>query len=46
MSFVIYPAIDLRGGKCVRLKQGDYGQETVYSEDPLNVAQTFIEQRA
>ncbi|MBI0392046.1 1-(5-phosphoribosyl)-5-[(5-phosphoribosylamino)methylideneamino]imidazole-4-carboxamide isomerase [Thermoactinomyces sp. CICC 24226] len=46
MSFVIYPAIDLRGSKCVRLKQGDYGQETVYSEDPLNVAQTFIEQGA
>ena len=30
----IWPAIDLRGGKCVRLKQGDYAQETVYGEDP------------
>ena len=30
----IWPAIDLRGGKCVRLKQGDYGQETVFGDDP------------
>jgi len=34
----IIPAIDLRQGKCVRLYQGDYGQETVFSEDPLSVA--------
>lgn len=38
MSFVIYPAIDIRNGKCVRLKQGDYAQETVYREDPVEVA--------
>ncbi len=31
----IWPAIDLRGGKCVRLKQGDYAQETVYGDDDL-----------
>ena len=30
---IIFPAIDLRGGKCVRLVQGDFGRETVYSDD-------------
>ena len=34
----VIPAIDLRGGKCVRLYQGDYAQETVYSDDPLETA--------
>jgi len=34
----IIPAIDLRGGKCVRLYQGDYSQETVFSEDPVGIA--------
>ena len=34
----IIPAIDLIDGKCVRLYQGDYSQETVYSEDPVQVA--------
>ena len=34
----IWPAIDLRGGKCVRLRQGDYGQETVFGDDPAIVA--------
>jgi len=34
----ILPAIDLRGGKCVRLRQGDYGQETVFSDDPVEMA--------
>ncbi|TVX88028.1 1-(5-phosphoribosyl)-5-[(5-phosphoribosylamino)methylideneamino]imidazole-4-carboxamide isomerase [Paenibacillus agilis] len=37
-AFTIYPAIDIRGGKCVRLVQGDYGQETVYNEHPAEVA--------
>lgn len=41
MSFVLYPAIDLRGGKCVRLYQGDYGAETVYDADPVNVARKW-----
>lgn len=36
--FIIYPAIDIRGGKCVRLIQGDYGQETVYNDNPVEVA--------
>lgn len=43
MSFVLYPAIDIRGGKCVRLTQGDYGRETVYAEDPLEMAERWIE---
>jgi len=34
----IIPSIDLRDGRCVRLYQGDYNQETVFSEDPLDVA--------
>ena len=34
----IIPAIDLRNGKCVRLYQGDYGKETVFSDDPVAVA--------
>ncbi|MCD9622535.1 1-(5-phosphoribosyl)-5-[(5-phosphoribosylamino)methylideneamino]imidazole-4-carboxamide isomerase [Rhabdothermincola salaria] len=37
----LYPAIDLRGGKCVRLYQGDYGRETVYGDDPVAQAQAF-----
>jgi len=34
----IIPAIDLRNGKCVRLYQGDYGKETIFSDDPVSVA--------
>ena len=34
----IIPAIDLRGGRCVRLHQGDYSKETVFSNDPVGVA--------
>lgn len=41
MSFTIYPAIDIRGGKCVRLVQGDYEQETVYGEEPVEVAKLW-----
>lgn len=37
----IIPAIDLIGGKCVRLTQGDYGQKKVYNDNPLEVAQRF-----
>ena len=40
-AFTIYPAIDIRGGRCVRLVQGDYGQETVYDESPLDVARRW-----
>src|SRR5437868_751072 len=38
----IWPAIDLRGGKCVRLRQGDYQRETVYGDDPAEVARRWI----
>ncbi len=34
----IWPAIDLRGGKCVRLQQGDYQRETVFADDPVAMA--------
>ena len=37
----LYPAIDLRGGKCVRLYQGDFDQETIYGEDPVAQALAF-----
>ena len=37
----IIPAIDLRGGNCVRLYQGDYEQETVFSDDPLAIAERW-----
>jgi phosphoribosylformimino-5-aminoimidazole carboxamide ribotide isomerase len=38
----IYPAIDLRGGQCVRLKQGDYAQETVFGADPAEMARRWV----
>ena len=38
MPFEVIPAIDLRGGKCVRLLQGDYAKETVYGDDPVEMA--------
>ena len=42
MSVVdLYPAIDLLGGRVVRLRQGDYADETVYGDDPLAVARDF-----
>jgi len=37
----LFPAIDLRGGRCVRLYQGDYDRETAYGTDPVAVAQAF-----
>ncbi|RYY71167.1 MAG: 1-(5-phosphoribosyl)-5-[(5-phosphoribosylamino)methylideneamino]imidazole-4-carboxamide isomerase, partial [Chitinophagaceae bacterium] len=39
-NFVI-PAIDIIGGKAVRLTQGDYGKKTVYHEDPVEIAKSF-----
>lgn len=38
----IWPAIDLRGGKCVRLMQGDYQRETVYGDDPAAMARRWV----
>ena len=42
----LYPAIDLRDGRCVRLYQGDYDRETVYGEDPVAQAQAFVAEGA
>ncbi|HEX75624.1 MAG TPA: 1-(5-phosphoribosyl)-5-[(5-phosphoribosylamino)methylideneamino]imidazole-4-carboxamide isomerase [Dehalococcoidia bacterium] len=42
----IIPAVDIKGGKCVRLYQGDYSQETVFSEDPVAVALNWQAQGA
>ncbi|MBW3614024.1 MAG: 1-(5-phosphoribosyl)-5-((5-phosphoribosylamino)methylideneamino)imidazole-4-carboxamide isomerase [Actinobacteria bacterium] len=39
----LYPAIDLRGGRCVRLYQGDFDRETVYDSDPVARARAFAE---
>lgn len=44
--FTIYPAIDLRGGRVVRLKQGRAENETVYSDDPANIARQWADQGA
>lgn len=43
MSMEILPAIDLIGGKCVRLKKGDYDKVTTYNDDPIKVALSFKE---
>jgi phosphoribosylformimino-5-aminoimidazole carboxamide ribotide isomerase len=43
---LILPAIDLRGGKCVRLRQGDYSRETVFGDDPAAMARRWVEQGA
>lgn len=40
-EFTVYPAIDIRGGKCVRLLQGDYNKETVYGDRPAEMAERF-----
>ncbi len=42
MGFEILPAIDLRDGRVVRLRQGDFAQETAYGADPVAVAETFV----
>lgn len=46
MTAQLYPAIDLRAGRVVRLLQGDYDQETTYGDDPVAVAVSFAEQGA
>jgi phosphoribosylformimino-5-aminoimidazole carboxamide ribotide isomerase len=40
---LIYPAIDIYEGKCVRLRQGDYAEQKVYSENPADVARSFLD---
>lgn len=42
----IWPAIDLRGGLCVRLRQGDYDRETVFGDDPAEMARRWVQQGA
>ena len=46
MNFILYPAIDVREGRIVRLRQGDYAQETRYEGAPLAVAQGYAAQGA
>lgn len=41
--FEILPAIDLRAGRVVRLRQGDFARETAYSDDPVEVARSFVD---
>ncbi len=42
MSFTVYPALDIRDGRVVRLLQGDYARQTTYGDDPLPRAQAFL----
>jgi phosphoribosylformimino-5-aminoimidazole carboxamide ribotide isomerase len=46
MNFTIYPAIDLRGGRVVRLKEGDPDRMTVYSDDPVETVQRWLKDGA
>ena len=43
MTFTIYPAIDIRRGKVVRLRQGDFDRQTTYSTDPVSAALNYAE---
>lgn len=45
-AFTLYPAIDMRNGKCVRLVQGDYSKETVYGDSPFDMASLFASEGA
>jgi phosphoribosylformimino-5-aminoimidazole carboxamide ribotide isomerase len=45
-DFVVYPAIDMRGGKVVRLAQGDLARQTIYGDDPAAVARRWLDQGA
>ena len=40
---IIFPAIDIRGGKCVRLEEGRFDRETVFAENPLDAAKRWVE---
>jgi len=40
---LVIPAIDLKGGKCVRLRQGDMNDATIYSTDPIAMAQAWVD---
>ncbi len=43
---ILFPAIDIKDGKCVRLTQGDYNQQKIYSDSPINVARQWEKQGA
>tara|TARA_Y100001934_G_scaffold231740_1_gene280063 strand:- start:435 stop:1178 length:744 start_codon:yes stop_codon:yes gene_type:complete len=43
---ILIPAIDIKSGRCVRLRQGDFSKETVFSNDPLAIAKKWIDQGA
>ncbi len=43
---IVYPAIDIRGGQCVRLSQGDYAREKVYNADPVDQARDWVRRGA
>jgi phosphoribosylformimino-5-aminoimidazole carboxamide ribotide isomerase len=43
---IIYPAIDIRGGRCVRLVEGDFSRETVFDADPVDAARRWADQGA
>jgi len=43
MGFVVIPAIDMRGGKAVRLAEGDFDRETAYFDDPVEAARRWVE---
>ncbi|MFP7232880.1 1-(5-phosphoribosyl)-5-[(5-phosphoribosylamino)methylideneamino]imidazole-4-carboxamide isomerase [Bacillus subtilis] len=45
-AFTLYPAIDMRNGKCVRLVQGDYNKETIYGDSPYDMAALFASEDA
>ncbi|MEC0531936.1 1-(5-phosphoribosyl)-5-[(5-phosphoribosylamino)methylideneamino]imidazole-4-carboxamide isomerase [Bacillus spizizenii] len=45
-AFTLYPAIDMRNGKCVRLVQGDYNKETIYGDSPYDMASLFTSEGA
>ena len=46
MSLRLFPAIDIQGGHCVRLRQGDFAQETVFGNDPVAMAQHWVNEGA
>ena len=45
-NFTLYPAIDIKNGKCVRLLFGDMNKETIYGDNPLDQAMWFLDQGA
>ena len=42
----IIPAIDIQNGNCVRLRQGDFAQETIFDKNPLNIAKKWVDEGA